>query len=147
MLSRHENQLQNKAKEINGCMRWCLTAQNLTKYLNSLKQHLSPCCRQMPKWQQISTDEPLIHTTEGIFPSCFKHALVVPLLKKPSLDKHAPFRYRPISNPDFISKILERLFLARIQPHITSSPMWCGAGCVHIAYRRHHSIETSIFHI
>ena len=57
---------------------------------------------------------------EGIFPSCFKHASVVPLLKKPSLDKHAPSSYRPISNLDFISKILERLFLARIQPHITS---------------------------
>ena len=27
---------------------------------------------------------------EGIFPSCFKRASVVPLLKKPSLDKHAP---------------------------------------------------------
>ena len=54
---------------------------------------------------------------EGIFPSCFKRASVVPLLKKPSLDKHAPSSYRPISNLDFISKILERLFLARIQPH------------------------------
>ena len=51
---------------------------------------------------------------EGIFPSCFKHASVVPLLKKPSLDKHVPSSYRPISNLDFISKILKRLFLA---PH------------------------------
>ena len=53
---------------------------------------------------------------EGIFSSCFKHASVVPLLKKPSLDKHVPSSYKPISNLDFISKILERLFLARIQP-------------------------------
>ena len=36
--------------------------------------------------------------------------------------QHAPSSYRPIFNLDFISKILERLFLARIQPHITSSP-------------------------
>ena len=81
---------------------------------------------------------------EGIFPSCFKHASVVPLLKKPSLDKHAPSSYRPISNLDFISKIPERLFLARIQPHITSSP---SSSQLQSAYRRHHSTETSILHI
>ena len=34
----------------------------------------------------------------------------VPLLEKPSLDKHAPSSYRPISNLDFISKILKRLY-------------------------------------
>jgi len=81
---------------------------------------------------------------EGIFPSCFKHASVVPLLKKPSLDKHVPSSYRPISNLDFISKILERLFHARIQPHITLSPSF---NQYQSAYRRHHSTETSILHI
>ena len=81
---------------------------------------------------------------EGIFSSCFKHALVVPLLKKPSLDKHAPSSYKPISNLDFISNILERLFLARIQPLITSSPSF---NQLQSAYRRHHSTETSILHI
>jgi len=52
--------------------------------------------------------------------------------------------YRPISNLDFISKILEQLFLARIQPHITSSPSF---NQLQSAYRRHHSTETSILHI
>ena len=80
---------------------------------------------------------------EGVFPSCFKHASVVPLLKKPSLDKHAPSSYRPISNLDYISKILERLFLSRIQPHITSSPNF---NQYQSAYRRHHSTETSVLH-
>ena len=49
----------------------------------------------------------------------------------------------PICNLDFISKILERLFLARIQPHITSSPSF---NQYQSAYRRHHSTETSILH-
>jgi len=79
-----------------------------------------------------------------IFLSCFKHASVVPVLKKPSLDKHAPSSYRAISNLDFISKILERLFLARIQPHITSSPSF---NQLQSAYRRHHFTETSTLHI
>jgi len=60
------------------------------------------------------------------------------------LDKHVPSSYRPISNLDFISKIRERLFLARIQPHITSSPTF---NQLQSAYRRHHSNETSILHI
>ena len=81
--------------------------------------------------------------SQGIFPSRFKHAAVIPLLKKPTLDKHSPSSYRPISNLDFISKILERLILTRIQPHITSSSNF---NQHQSAYRRHHSTETSILH-
>ena len=65
------------------------------------------------------------------------------MLKKPSLDKQDPSSYRPISNLDFISKILERLFLARIQSHILSSPNF---NQLQSAYRRHHSTETSLLH-
>jgi len=53
------------------------------------------------------------------------------------------YSYRPISNLNLISKILERLFLARIQSHITSSPSF---NQYQSAYRRHHSTETSILH-
>jgi len=48
--------------------------------------------------------------SEGCFPTLFKNAVVIPLLKKPSLDKSVPSIYRPISNLNYISKILERLF-------------------------------------
>src|SRR5688572_19321322 len=48
---------------------------------------------------------------EGCFPSCFKSALVTPLLKKPELDTSNLSNFRPISNLNNISKILERLFL------------------------------------
>jgi len=52
--------------------------------------------------------------SEGKFPTRFKTASVTPLLKNPLLAKSLPSSYRPISNLNFISKILERLFLHRI---------------------------------
>jgi len=61
---------------------------------------------------------------KGTVPFCFKHASVVPLLEKPSTDKHAcPFPLPAYFQLDFISKILECLclFLAHTQPHILSS--------------------------
>ena len=58
---------------------------------------------------------------EGTFPSRFKLALVSSLIKKHGLDKEGPSNYRPISNLNNISKILERLLLARVQDHIISS--------------------------
>jgi len=60
--------------------------------------------------------------SEGKFPDKFKQASVTPLLKGRSLDKSAPFNYRPISNLNFISKILQRLFLTCFQPQILDSP-------------------------
>ena len=77
---------------------------------------------------------------EGCFPACFKHAAITPLLKKPSLDKSVPSNYRPISNLNF-SKILERLFLARIHSHILASPNF---NQHQSAYRPRHSTETAL---
>jgi len=56
--------------------------------------------------------------SEGRFPGEFKQAPVTTLLNARSLDKSLPSNYRPISNVNFISKVLERLFLSRFQPHI-----------------------------
>jgi len=53
--------------------------------------------------------------SEGGFPTKFKQASVTPLLKGHSLDKSVPSDYGPISNLNFISKIIERLFLAHFQ--------------------------------
>ena len=53
---------------------------------------------------------------QGTFPASFKHALVTPILKKPGLPSSDPGNFRPISNLNNISKILERLFLSRLLP-------------------------------
>ena len=79
--------------------------------------------------------------SEGHFPSCFKDALVTLLLKKPGLAKDSPSNYRPISNLNHISKILERIFLSRILPHITSSPNF---NPHQSAYRPNHSTESAL---
>ena len=59
--------------------------------------------------------------SEGRFPAIFKQASVTPLLKGRSLDKSVPSNYRPISNLNFISKVLERLFMVHFQANILAS--------------------------
>ena len=74
----------------------------------------------------------------------FKTAQVTPLLKKQGLDKDDPANYRPISNLNTVSKILERLVLARIVPHVTASTSF---DPMQSAYRKHHSTETALLRI
>ena len=71
----------------------------------------------------------------------FKHALVTLILKKPDLPSSDPANFRPISNLNNISKILERLFLSRLLPHIDSSSNF---NLFQSAYRPHHSTETAL---
>ena len=56
------------------------------------------------------------------FPSKFKHALIAPLLKKPGLSQSDPSNFRPFSNLNTISKILERFALKQLFLHISLSP-------------------------
>ena len=79
--------------------------------------------------------------SQGTFPASFKHALVTPILKKPGLPSSDPANFRPISNLNNISKILERLFLSRLLPHINSSSNF---NLFQSAYRPHHSTETAL---
>jgi hypothetical protein len=80
---------------------------------------------------------------QGQFPASFKTSSVTPLLKKPGLDKSNPSNYRPISNLNNISKIIERLFLNRFQPAVQHSPNF---NRYQSAYRRSHSTETALLH-
>ena len=81
---------------------------------------------------------------EGQFPSRFKIASVTSLLKKPGLDSEVPGNYRPISNLNNISKILERLFLRNIIDHVSSSPSFNSSQS---AYRKDHSTETALLRL
>ena len=55
---------------------------------------------------------------QGKCPNFFKQAHVTPILKKPSLDKEVFKNYRPVSNLNFISKILERVVAIQLQSHL-----------------------------
>ena len=81
---------------------------------------------------------------EGWFPGQFKLAQVTPLLKKAGLNTSDPANYRPISNLNTISKIIERLCLARLVPHIASTGNF---NPLQSAYRKQHSTETALLKI
>ena len=82
-----------------------------------------------------------MHLKQGCFPSAFKTAQILPLLKKSSLDSEVFANYRPISNLSTIFKMDERLALVRLNPFMTSSPNF---NPVQSAYRTAHSTETAL---
>src|SRR5208282_1298567 len=78
---------------------------------------------------------------EGKFPDIYKRALVTPLLKKEGMDSDVLGNYRPISNLNTISNIVERVYMARLATHVKHSPNY---NRFQSAYRRGHSTETAV---
>ena len=56
----------------------------------------------------------------GIFPQCFKSALVTPILKKRCLYHNDLNIYRPVSNPFLIDKILEKNVFSHVSSYLNS---------------------------
>ena len=54
----------------------------------------------------------------GSFPDVLKVSHITYLLKKPSLSKDDMKNYRPVSNLNFISKIIEKIISNRIRSHL-----------------------------
>jgi exonuclease III len=81
---------------------------------------------------------------EGMFPNAYKQALVSPRLKKHNLPTEDLSSYRPISNLNFISKILERIIHTRLSAHVQSSSLLTP---FQSAYRHLHSTETALLRI
>jgi len=54
----------------------------------------------------------------GQYPQSFKHAVVLPLLKKDTLDPTQLNNYRPVSNLPFLSKLLEKAISERLRQHL-----------------------------
>jgi len=80
----------------------------------------------------------------GSFPTRFRTAQITPLLKQQGLEATDPSSYRPISNLNTTSKVLERLVLTRITSH---SSEWAAVDPYQSAYRRGHSTETVLLRI
>ena len=83
--------------------------------------------------------------TQGIYPSHFKTALLTPLVnKKPYLDKNDLKNYRPVSNLNYISKLLEKVVANQLKKHL-------GLNGLHnprqSAYREGHSTESALLSV
>ena len=81
---------------------------------------------------------------DGFFPTTFKTANIYPLLKKHNLPHEELSSYRPISNLNFISKVLERVIQTRLNNHLSTFPSICR---FQSAYRKFHSCETALLRI
>ena len=79
----------------------------------------------------------------GTFPDDLKVALVRPLLKKINLDVIEK-NYRPVSNLQFIGKLIERAVNIQLNEHITSNNLM---EPMQSAYRVHHSMETALIKV
>ena len=80
----------------------------------------------------------------GIFPQCFKSALVTHILKKRCLDRNDLNNYRPVSNLCFIAKILEKLVLSQVSSYLNSHNLY---NTCQSAYRPGHSTETALLKV
>ena len=77
-------------------------------------------------------------------PKSLKHAIVRPLLKKPSPDKDTLSSYRPVSNLTQLSKVIEKVVALRIMTHVSYQQM---VECFQSAYRKNHSTETALLYV
>ena len=80
----------------------------------------------------------------GIFPQCFKSALVTHILKKRCLDHNDLNNYRPVSNLCFIAKILEKLVLSQVSSYLNSHNLY---NTCQSENRPGHSTETALLKV
>ena len=79
--------------------------------------------------------------TSGIFPDRCRQAIIRPLLKKPNLNPEELKKYRPVSNNHFLSKIIEKLVVVRIEEHLFNNALH---DPFQSAYRHGHSTEIAV---
>ena len=80
----------------------------------------------------------------GIFPQCFKSALITPILKKRCLDHNDLNNYRPVCNLCFIAKILEKHVLSQVSSFLNSHNLYNTCQSV---YRPCHSTEIALMKV
>ena len=82
--------------------------------------------------------------TTGDFPISRKSSIVIPLIKKPGLDREMLKKYRPVSNRSFLSKVIDKVIYIRILGHILDNNI---VDSFQSVYRAGHSCETALFRV
>ena len=78
------------------------------------------------------------------FPNSLKVAMIIPSLKKPSLDINTLANYRPITNLSFLSKKIEKGRLMQLDLHIENNNLYPS---MQSGYQRFHSTETALIKV
>ena len=82
--------------------------------------------------------------TSGNFPESFKNAIVKPHLKNEKLDPEELKHYRPVSNINFLSKIIEKCVMKQLEGFMHNNNLF---DPFQSAYRAQHATETAILKI
>ena len=79
----------------------------------------------------------------GDFPSAWKNALVLPLLKKDGLEPIFK-NYRPVSNLQFVSKLAESAVAKQLHHHLVVNDLFL---VLQSSYRKFHRTETALLKV
>ena len=81
---------------------------------------------------------------QGTFPTCLKHALVRPLLKKKGLQSDNLANYRPVSNLAFLGKVIEKVIVSQLLIYMRNNNL---QDELQSAYKKGHSCETALLKV
>ena len=84
------------------------------------------------------------YLTTGDFPISCKSSIVIPLIKKPGLDREMLKNYRPVSNLSFLSKVIEKVISIHILGHILDNNI---VDSFQSVYRAGYSCETALLRV
>lgn len=118
------NQLQTKSCELDILP---------TKVLKLFLKELLPTITQLVN----------LSLAQGVFPVKWKQAIVRPLLKKTGLELILA-NYRPVSNLPFLSKLIEKSALYRLNEHVNANHLLPKNQS---AYRQYHSCESALLRL
>ena len=119
-----------------------MSSSNATCSLDSIPTTLLKSC--LPELLTPITDIVNLSLAEATVPSHMKKAVVMPLIKKITLDKDNMKNYRPVSNLNFISKIIEKVVAKRLNEHLIENKL---TEKMQSAYRQFHSTETAVLRV
>ena len=101
---------------------------------------LKECCDEIAP---VIADIVNCSLKQATIPNELKKAIIIvlPLLKKVTLDPEKYKNYRPVSNLSFVSKIIEKVVAKRTKDHLNANHL-CEK--MQSAYRCFHSMETAL---